>query len=180
MNSRKHTRLAAFAAALVAAAALATFIAAGGCHRVPDQRGFTDLGSQPKQAVVQVRCAKIPWVSPVAAHCWFAEYDPAAEAWNRWEVWQTADPGPGGWGHLRKNQSGPGAGVGAGPSWALAEWTGQPAERIGRALADSEAYPYRNTYRYWPGPNSNTFVAWVLRRADVEFDLPPAAWGSGY
>ena len=27
----------------------------------------------------------------------------------------------------------------------------------------AKTYPYRNTYSVWPGPNSNTFIAWIGR-----------------
>ena len=26
-----------------------------------------------------------------------------------------------------------------------------------------QTYPFINKYRYWPGPNSNTFAQWVVR-----------------
>ena len=32
----------------------------------------------------------------------------------------------------------------------------------------------------WPGPNSNTFVAWVLREAGVEHALDPRGIGRNY
>jgi hypothetical protein len=33
----------------------------------------------------------------------------------------------------------------------------------------------------WPGPNSNTFTAWVLRAVpELEADLPPTAIGKDY
>ena len=38
-------------------------------------------------------------------------------------------------------------------------------------LADPGSYPHGSRYRYWPGPNSNSFVAWVLRRADIQYAL---------
>ena len=41
-------------------------------------------------------------------------------------------------------------------------------------------YRYKDRYLPWPGPNSNTFVAWVLRKAGVEFDLPWKALGKDY
>jgi hypothetical protein len=42
-------------------------------------------------------------------------------------------------------------------------------------------YPYANTYRLWPGPNSNTFVAWIARAVpDLEADLPATAIGKDY
>src|SRR5947209_8250000 len=38
----------------------------------------------------------------------------------------------------------------------------------------------RDAYRYWPGPNSNTYPAWVLREAGVAGELPPKAVGKDY
>ena len=44
----------------------------------------------------------------------------------------------------------------------------------------SESYPYSQRYFVWPGPNSNTFVAWVLRRAGVAQPLNWMAFGKRY
>jgi uncharacterized protein DUF3750 len=42
-------------------------------------------------------------------------------------------------------------------------------------------YPYANTYTLWPGPNSNTFVAWISRSVpELEADLPATAIGKDY
>jgi hypothetical protein len=42
-------------------------------------------------------------------------------------------------------------------------------------------YPYAESYRVWPGPNSNTFTAFVLRDApELRVDLPPTAIGKDY
>jgi hypothetical protein len=50
--------------------------------------------------------------------------------------------------------------------------------RIEQAVA---AYPHAETYRVWPGPNSNTFVAHVLRSApELRADLPATAIGKDY
>lgn len=44
-----------------------------------------------------------------------------------------------------------------------------------------QRYPYSGTYRVWPGPNSNTFVAFVLREVpELRVDLPPTAIGKDY
>jgi hypothetical protein len=52
---------------------------------------------------------------------------------------------------------------------------------IERIEAAVEAYPYAGTYRIWPGPNSNTFTAFVLRHApELRIDLPPTAIGKDY
>ena len=72
------------------------------------------------------------------------------------------------------------AGVGAGESWSLAEFAGEEANRIHAALTSPQDYPYRETYHYWPGPNSNTYVAWILRKAGIQFGLPTGAIGKDY
>lgn len=43
------------------------------------------------------------------------------------------------------------------------------------------AYPWTDEYRVWPGPNSNTFTAFVARRVPgLGLDLPPTAIGKDY
>lgn len=42
-------------------------------------------------------------------------------------------------------------------------------------------YPWKTTYSVFPGPNSNTFTAWVAKQVpELELDLPFTAIGSGY
>ena len=42
-------------------------------------------------------------------------------------------------------------------------------------------YPWRSEYRAFPGPNSNTFVAWIGKHVpQLGLDLPFSAIGSGY
>jgi hypothetical protein len=64
----------------------------------------------------------------------------------------------------------------------LSERRGPGAEalidRIETAVA---AYPYPDRYRVWPGPNSNTFTAFVARQVpELGLDLPPTAIGKDY
>ena len=126
------------------------------------------------EPVVQMRCAKIPWTP--AVHCWFVHSD-GTGAWRRWEVWQDPD-GP--WGHVRKDLLPPATGVGGGPSWPLAEWQGDQARRLIEVLNAPEQYPHLHNYHYWPGPNSNTYVAWVLHRAGIDYPLPLQAVGKDF
>ncbi|TDR93924.1 DUF3750 domain-containing protein [Enterovirga rhinocerotis] len=52
--------------------------------------------------------------------------------------------------------------------------------KIAQAIAE---YPYRNwgDYRVWPGPNSNTFVAFVVSRVpELQVALPPTALGKDF
>jgi len=51
-------------------------------------------------------------------------------------------------------------------------------ERIDRA---ARSYPWAGEYTMWPGPNSNTFTAWVARAVpELGVDLPPTAIGKDY
>ncbi len=47
--------------------------------------------------------------------------------------------------------------------------------------AAARSYPWHSTYKAFPGPNSNTFTAWVGRQVpDLQLELPFSAIGSGY
>ena len=51
-------------------------------------------------------------------------------------------------------------------------------DKVEAAVAD---YPYPDSYRTWPGPNSNTFTAFVARAVpELRLDLPPTAIGKDY
>lgn len=42
-------------------------------------------------------------------------------------------------------------------------------------------YPYKNEYHYFPGPNSNTFMQWILNHfPESKLKLPWNALGKGY
>ncbi len=45
----------------------------------------------------------------------------------------------------------------------------------------ARTYPWKTTYKAFPGPNSNTFTAWIAKQVpELQLDLPFAAIGSGY
>jgi hypothetical protein len=123
---------------------------------------------------VELRAAPLPFIGAIAVHCWFVV------AGERWEVWQTKNAGGTCIGHVHRGLKPPEDGVGGGPSHVVARWEGDAAQRIAAVLNQVEKYPYRERYRSWPGPNSNTFVAWVLREARVEHRLPWRALGRNY
>jgi len=64
----------------------------------------------------------------------------------------------------------------------LAEKRGDGVDAlIGRIDKAAREYPYAGRYVVWPGPNSNTFTAWVARSVpELEVDLPPTAIGKDY
>ena len=54
-------------------------------------------------------------------------------------------------------------------------------ELIKRIDKAARAYPYANEYTVWPGPNSNTFTAWITRAVpELGVDLPATAIGKDY
>lgn len=45
----------------------------------------------------------------------------------------------------------------------------------------ARSYPWKTTYKAFPGPNSNTFTAWVAKQVPaLSLDLPFSAIGRGY
>ncbi len=54
-------------------------------------------------------------------------------------------------------------------------------EVIAKIDAAARSYPYDDRYTVWPGPNSNTFTAWIARRVpELKLDLPPTAIGKDW
>ena len=134
-----------------------------------------------KEAVVQVYGARTVGAKGLfGVHTWVAVKPTEAEEWTVYEVV--------GW-RLRWSQS---AMVVHSRS-PDARWFGSAPElyadrrgpgvdklieRIDRAARD---YPYGADYRAWPGPNSNTFTAWIARAVpELEVDLPATAIGKDY
>lgn len=58
------------------------------------------------------------------------------------------------------------------------ESAGKLIEAVDRA---AKSYPWSDTYKAFPGPNSNTFTAWIAKQVpELGLDLPFSAIGSGY
>ncbi|MDX1655592.1 MAG: DUF3750 domain-containing protein, partial [Candidatus Competibacteraceae bacterium] len=57
----------------------------------------------------------------------------------------------------------------------------EAAAAIPAILVAARDYPHNHEYRIWPGPNSNTFIAYIGRRVPaLRLDLPPNAIGKDY
>ena len=135
----------------------------------------------PSTCVVQLRYATLPhFLGAIAVHYWFAVFDAASRQWHRWEVWQAKDAGGKSIGHVHCDLRHPNCGVGGGAYRLVAEWDGSAARAICAVLAKAEDYPHWDRYRAWPGPNSNTFVAWVVREAGLHYSFDPRAIGKDY
>jgi hypothetical protein len=64
----------------------------------------------------------------------------------------------------------------------LKEHRGVQAESLIDAVeAAAHLYPWKKQYKVFPGPNSNTFTAWIGRQVpELELDLPLSAIGARY
>jgi len=64
----------------------------------------------------------------------------------------------------------------------LKEFRGDGVDRlIGSVDRAAKRYPWPDTYNAFPGPNSNTFTAWIANQVpELGLDLPFTAIGSGY
>jgi hypothetical protein len=72
-------------------------------------------------------------------------------------------------------------GVGAGDSRVEHLWVGGDAERLIQKIEQSPTeYTHKNHYRYWPGPNSNTYVQWILNELNLDLSLSSSAIGKDY
>ena len=131
-------------------------------------------------AVVQLRSAPLPFIGAIAVHCWFVVIDEGTGEAHRWEVWQTKNAGGRSFGHVHCDLKAPGDGVGGGPSRIATQWHGDEADAIVAVLGNIEAYPHCARYTVWPGPNSNSFVAWVLKKAGIRPRLGWRAHGARY
>jgi len=117
------------------------------------------------------------WKGTVAVHSWVVLKRENARNWTRYDVV--------GWGNpVRTNGWAPdGRWYGNMPT-VLADISGpEAATLIPRIEAAVKDYQFANSgdYRLWPGPNSNTFVATVLRAIpELGITMPPNAIGRDY
>jgi len=166
--------------------------AATGCSAIERARGnWSELSREPSgqapdpsvtpEAVVQVYAARtVGWRGLLAVHTWITLKPGGAPGYTRYEVigWGVGSGAPA----LRVNRTG------ADNYWfgdrpeLLVDVRGDAADPlIARVEAAVASYPYPTSYRTWPGPNSNTFTAWVGRSVpELKLTLPPTAIGKDY
>jgi hypothetical protein len=139
-----------------------------------------DPASTP-EAVVQVYAARtISWRGYFGVHTWIAVKPDRADHFTIHEVigYRLRRAGTAVVSHVRAPDT---RWFGAEPE-LLKDVRGPGVDAlIGRIEAAVQRYPYAATYRIWPGPNSNTFTAFVLREVpELRVDLPPTAIGKDY
>jgi uncharacterized protein DUF3750 len=133
------------------------------------------------EAVVQVYAARaLNWRGIFGVHTWVATKPENAREYTLHHVI--------GWRWYRNLPV-----VVSAPGIPDGRWFGNEPELLGELRGEAAAgaipkiidaaatYPYPNEYRLWPGPNSNTFMAYVGRQVpELKLDLPVTAIGKDY
>ncbi|WP_413206616.1 DUF3750 domain-containing protein [Rhodospirillum sp. A1_3_36] len=129
-------------------------------------------------AIVQIYAARAhAWRGIFAVHGWITYKPAGAPRYTRVEV-----TGWGGGSKVKWNRMGPdNKWFGATPI-LLRDIRGEEAQALIPAIEQAVAsYPWPNTYRSFPGPNSNTFLAYVTRAVPgLKVDLPATAIGKDW
>jgi len=131
-----------------------------------------------REAILQIYIARaFSWRGIFATHSWIVVKKSGAPDYTRYEVvgwgagpklrtdyatadglWYGAEP------RLMVDRRGPGVDI--------------LIDHIEEAIV---SYPYKDVYRTWPGPNSNTFLAHVAREVpELSLDIPASAIGKDY
>ncbi|MBM3568286.1 MAG: DUF3750 domain-containing protein [Alphaproteobacteria bacterium] len=147
-------------------------------------RGDAPLAPDPARhadAVVQVYHARTwGWRGALATHPWIAVKEKDAAIYTRYEVigWRMRYGGEA----LSISHRAPDAPWAGNAASLLVDLRGEAAAAAIPRIKDAVArYPYKDRYQTWPGPNSNTFVAWVGREVpELGLDLPPTAIGKDF
>jgi len=139
--------------------------------------GLAPAPEQENGAVVQVYGARAyNWRGYFSLHTWISTKAAGADTYYVHEVT--------GWRHYvvqsRPDQPDR-AWYGSKPT-LIADIRGEQAKKIISQLDGVIGrYPYPTEYEAWPGPNSNTFVSWVIRQIpEMDVALPNHAIGKDY
>lgn len=146
-----------------------------------DSAGLAPDAAATPEAVVQVYAARaFNWRGIFGVHTWIATKRAGARAYTVHQVL--------GW-RLRQGLSVVESGIDVpdrrwydAEPWVVTDLRGAAAAAV---IDDIEAavlrYPHAHQYRVWPGPNSNTFVAFVAREVPaLGLALPGTAIGKDY
>ena len=143
--------------------------------------GIAPSAEQTPEAVVQVYFARaLNWRGVFGVHTWIATKKDQADEYIvhqviGWRVYRG----------LPAVVSAPGIPDGrwfGNEPTLVAELRGdEAAKAIPKIEAAVSSYPYPNEYTVWPGPNSNTFIAFIGRQVpELRMDLPVTAIGKDY
>src|SRR6202035_392227 len=146
-----------------------------------DPTGLSPDPAVTQEAVIQVFAAPaVAWRGLFSVHTWIAVKPTGADRFTRYEVlgFGVANGAPA----VRVDRMGPdNYWFGARPQIVL-DRRGPGVDAMIESIAAAVArYPYPHEYRAWPGPNSNTFTAYIARQVpELSVDLPSNAIGKDF
>ncbi len=138
--------------------------------------------AQTSEAVIQVYSARAArWRGALGVHSWIAVKPSGAERFQRIEVMGYA---------LRWSERSVRISYGIPDNYwfgsrptLLRDLRGGAAvdQLIEKLITAAQNYPNDATYSVWPGPNSNTFIAWLGRQVpELQLELPVTAIGKDF
>jgi hypothetical protein len=143
--------------------------------------GIAPLPRDTPEAIVQVYGARaINWRGWFSLHCWIAVKEAGADHYTvyqvaGWQLWRSGNA------VMAQNDIPDRSWFGARP-YVIDELRGAAAAAaIPQIRAAVASYAYAKTYHAWPGPNSNTFVAHIIRSVPgLRVELPANAIGKDW
>lgn len=155
-----------------------------GDWRTASQRpvGLAPDPATDREAIVQVYAGRaFGWRGAFAVHTWLAVKPRDADGYRRYEVigWNAGMGRP--LISVSTTRAADAEWFGATPR-LIADLRGAEADAVIAKLPKVVAsYPFASIYRVWPGPNSNTFVAYLGREIpEMQLNLPSTAIGKDY
>jgi hypothetical protein len=182
-SRRKTVVLTLLALFLLPVAARAALYAYEGGPRSWREADWSSTGSLPAAAnypdarILVMTGRTGGWKGVVALHSWIVFKHAGARDWTRYDVV--------GWGNpVRRNGYPPDGRWYGNPPAVLVDISGTEAAALIpkiESAVKSYQYAHAGDYRIWPGPNSNTFVASVLRAVpELAVTMPPNAIGRDF
>jgi len=146
-----------------------------------DATGLAPDPTKTPEAVIQIYAARaVSWRGVFAVHTWIAVKPSNAPQFTRYEVvgFGVSDTVPA----IRIDRTGPdNYWFGAKPALILDQRGPGVDALIAKVRQAIARYPYPHKYIAWPGPNSNTFTAYVARQVpELGLALPSNAIGKDY
>ena len=146
-----------------------------------ESAGLAPLPSDEPAAVIQAYAARVwGWRGLFADHTWISVKPQNADSYTVYEVigWRLRRGLPA----MRIEHDIPDRRWYGNTPRLLLDIRGEQAEQLAKDIAAAaEAYPYPKEYRAFPGPNSNTFTAWIAEQVPLlGLRLPWRAIGKGF
>ena len=146
-----------------------------------ESAGIAPDPAKVQEAVVQVYVARaFSWRGWFGVHSWIATKKTAADTYTVYQVvgWRAYHSKP----TLVVEKSLPDRRWFGSDPKIVVDLRGVGVDDVIRRInIAAKNYPFSDEYVMWPGPNSNTFTAYIGREVpDLKMDLPPTAIGKDF